>query len=506
MMSDWPTVKIEDIADVKSGKRLPKDQNLTEQVTPYPYIRLVDIADGRIQDSNLKYLNEETKRIIKRYIVNTNDVCLAIVGHSIGMVFYVEDKWDNANLTENAARITNVEESFNPRFIYYYLTSLEGQNEIIARKVGSAQGKLPLYNIRSLELPKIPRMIQDSIVSTLDSLSFKIELNRQTNQTLEAIAQAIFKSWFVDFDPTRAKIAANECGQARTAGASTEELIAQLLEDGRWTKHQAQTIAQGDPELAAMSAISGQFVSAEANKGDETQEQNPQLTAEKLEELSQTAALFPSVLVDSELGEMPEGWEVTTLGNVTTELRRGISPKYTETDGIQVINQKCIRNHSINFALTRLHDPVKRNVIERQVKLGDVLVNSTGVGTLGRVAPVRFLPEPTVFDSHVTVVRADTNKISKMFLCGLMLEKESFIEASGAGSTGQTELRKQVLEDIDFALPPIGLGRMFEGVVEPMSKQIATLEIQQKSLSESRDALLPKLLSGELELDLGEPS
>lgn len=136
----------------------------------------------------------------------------------------------------------------------------------------------------------------------------------------------------------------------------------------------------------------------------------------------------------------------------------------------------------------------------REVEVGDVLVNSTGVGTLGRLAPVRYLKEQTVFDSHVTVVRADINKITKSFLAGLMLEKESFIENSGAGSTGQTELRKQVLEDIEFANPPLALGEIFETIANPMNKEIAAFEMQQKSLSETRDVLLPKLLSGELKV------
>ena len=219
------------------------------------------------------------------------------------------------------------------------------------------------------------------------------------------------------------------------------------------------------------------------------------------ETLQTTAALFPDALVESELGEMPEGWDVTDLKSVTTELRRGISPKYTEEDGIQVINQKCIRNHSVNYELTRLNDPVKRKVDGRHIEVGDVLVNSTGVGTLGRLAPVRYLPAPTVFDSHVTVVRADTAVISKSFLAGLMIINEAFIEASGAGSTGQTELRKQVIEEILFAKPSLELGLLFDFIAEPMNKQIAELEQQQQNLALMRDALLPKLLSGELALN-----
>lgn len=201
MGSEWITYSIDEIATVKSGKRLPKDESLTDKKTSYPYIRLVDVNQGKIDASKIQYLEPKTQSKISRYIVETNDVCLAIVGHTIGMVFYVEDEWNKANLTENAARLTDISSSFNPRYIYYYLISPAGQSEIISRKVGSAQGKLPLYNIKELKIKAPDRITQDHIVDVLLSLDNKMTLNRQINQTLEQMAQTLFKSWFVDFDP-----------------------------------------------------------------------------------------------------------------------------------------------------------------------------------------------------------------------------------------------------------------------------------------------------------------
>lgn len=201
MANEWHQISLGEIAEIKSGKRLPKEDNLTSTITPYPYIRLVDIKDGLINKKDMQYLHEKTQKIIKRYIVNSNDIGLAIVGHTIGMVFYVNSFWDGANLTENAARLTNFKKEVNPKFIYYYLISPMGQFEILSRKVGSAQGKLPLYAIKEIPVPLTSRKTQDSIVNFLNSLDDKIELNRQMNITLESMAQALFKSWFVDFDP-----------------------------------------------------------------------------------------------------------------------------------------------------------------------------------------------------------------------------------------------------------------------------------------------------------------
>ena len=223
-------------------------------------------------------------------------------------------------------------------------------------------------------------------------------------------------------------------------------------------------------------------------------------TPEQRQRLAATAALFPDELEDSELGPIPRGWEITNLGAVTHELRRGISPKYTEVGGIQVINQKCIRNHTVDFSLCRRNDPTKRKTEGRELQVGDVLINSTGVGTLGRLASVRYLPETTVADSHVTVVRGAERKVAPSFFAGFMLSKEILIEGSGAGSTGQTELRRQVLEEIAFCAPCYKVQGDFQKIIGSMDELVAQNEQQQFSLKSLRDLLLPKLLSGKITL------
>lgn len=136
--------------------------------------------------------------------------------------------------------------------------------------------------------------------------------------------------------------------------------------------------------------------------------------------------------------------------------------------------------------------------------MGDVLVNSTGVGTLGRLAPVRYKSEILIADSHVTVVRADTKKITKSFLSELLTKHEKHIESSGSGSTGQTELRRETLEEIKFPCPPVILGRLFDKIINNFNNKISIMEEQMIALSNLRDTLLPKLLSGEITLPEAE--
>lgn len=207
--------------------------------------------------------------------------------------------------------------------------------------------------------------------------------------------------------------------------------------------------------------------------------------------------LFPDQLIESELGDVPEGWEISALGEVCSYLNRGISPKYIDLGGVTVLNQKCIRDFSIDFSKARRHDVEKKKIDGRVLELGDVLVNSTGVGTLGRVAQVRRLAETTIVDSHVTVVRSGT-RINPMYLGGFMSMKQPEIEAMGEGSTGQTELSRTKLGQLKILLPTDKVLDYFAKYMKTISESIAANQDSSESLARLRDTLLPKLISGEL--------
>jgi type I restriction enzyme S subunit len=142
-------------------------------------------------------------------------------------------------------------------------------------------------------------------------------------------------------------------------------------------------------------------------------------------------------------------WTTSKLGEACEIIKRGVSPKYIEEGGICVINQKCIRNHEINYTLSRRHNVSVKSVnLERIIQIGDVLVNSTGTGTLGRVAQVRTKPEElTTVDTHVTIVRPKKNIFHDDFFGYMLIKIEDEIAESGAGASGQTELARTVLEN-----------------------------------------------------------
>jgi type I restriction enzyme S subunit len=146
---------------------------------------------------------------------------------------------------------------------------------------------------------------------------------------------------------------------------------------------------------------------------------------------------------------MKERWKTEKLGTVCVFLNRGISPKYLEQGGIWVLNQRCVRDHRISYEPARRHD-IKAKVVneERYIQLGDVLVNSTGTGTLGRVAQIREdTPGPTTIDSHITIVRPKPGKFFLDFFGYMLILIEEEIKKAGEGCGGQTELARSALAE-----------------------------------------------------------
>jgi type I restriction enzyme S subunit len=144
---------------------------------------------------------------------------------------------------------------------------------------------------------------------------------------------------------------------------------------------------------------------------------------------------------------MNNGWKTMKLGDVCSFLNRGISPKYIESGGIMVLNQRCVRDHLVSFDVARRHDARAKKVSsERLLQSGDVLVNSTGTGTLGRVAQLRADPlEPTTVDSHVTIVRPARGLFFQQFFGYMLQNVEDELKESGEGCGGQTELGRALL-------------------------------------------------------------
>lgn len=197
--------------------------------------------------------------------------------------------------------------------------------------------------------------------------------------------------------------------------------------------------------------------------------------------------------------EIPEGWEVKSIQDVSTLLTRGVSPTYIEEGGILVLNQKCIRNKTVDFSLARRHNNDLKPVKSKLIQKGDILVNSTGVGTLGRLAVVKWLSEEVVAcDSHVTIIRLDRNAIESGYGQFALSERQGEIEKFGIGSTGQTELSREELGKVKVLIPNKSTQALFSNLIDPTYSKMAANEKENNELSSLRDWLLPMLMNGQV--------
>lgn len=180
---------------------------------------------------------------------------------------------------------------------------------------------------------------------------------------------------------------------------------------------------------------------------------------------------------------MMEGWKEYRLRDLVDTINRGITPKYVETDGFFVINQKCIRDNFLSFSEARLTSKSKKITPNKKVNIGDILVNSTGTGTLGRTAYVKELPaEVTTVDTHVTIVRP-SDFVDNRYLGYNLGFQEPQIENYAKGATNQQELGRDDLGLLKINLPPLPIQRTiakilsaYDDLIENNLKRIKLLE------------------------------
>lgn len=183
-MEVWKTGKLKEFADVKGGKRLPKGKQLVKDANDHPYIRIRDLGKAKVLEltSDYEFVDDETQKTIARYIVEEGDILISVVG-TIGLVGIVGKTLHLANQTENCDKIINIQ-GMEREYLYYYLISDAGQDEIRKGTVGAVQPKLPLKNVQDITI-KYPSIdTQRKIVDILATIDEKIMVNEKINRNL----------------------------------------------------------------------------------------------------------------------------------------------------------------------------------------------------------------------------------------------------------------------------------------------------------------------------------
>ncbi len=187
---------------------------------------------------------------------------------------------------------------------------------------------------------------------------------------------------------------------------------------------------------------------------------------------------------------VPNNWQKVKLGGITLQVNRGFQPSYTEKDGVKVVNQKCIRNGRVNLKDTRLNNLKKKSISsDKYLKPLDILINSTGTGTVGRVGQILDIDEPLSFDSHVTLVRPDISKVDGRYLGYALWQLEKYLENLADGSTNQVELSRERVRNIELAIPQIKDQKKISSTLSSLDDKIEVNNKIAKNLEEMAQAI-----------------
>ena len=327
-----------------------------------------------------------------------------------------------ARVNQHVAIIRPDPTKLDPGFLRYFLVCPETQARLLSwAGSGGTRNALTKGMIEAFDVP-VPEDVaeQRAIARILGTLDDKIELNHRMNETLEAMARALFKSWFVDFDPVRAKMEGHDTGLPR-----------------------------------------------------------------------HLADLFPDRLVDSEMGEIPEGWEVASLGDVAALRRKGIDPA-SEASDTPYIGLADMPRGSI--ALTDWGETGSVSSRKSAFKAGDIL--------FGKLRPyfhkVGIAPVDGLCSTDIVVLGARKPKWSAFVLA--CVSSSAFVAHTSQTATGTKMPRTswQAMRRYELGRPTDTMASEFQRTVSPMLRRIVSNIHESRTLTALRDALLPKLISGEI--------
>ena len=410
------TVSLGSIVDFQNGFTFKSKEYANAQVAGCEVLRMGYIARGGgfKEDDKPVFAPLDSKGNQEKYRLQIGDLVMAMTDMKnnvaiLGCVAFIKDG-GRFLLNQRVGRLRVKDElDTNPRFLYYLLNSPEVLEDVRSRANSGVQVNLTTTGILETELNLPERGIQDSVAHILGTLDDKIELNQKMNQTLEGIAKAIFKSWFVDFDPVRAK------AEGRPTGLP--------------------------PEISD---------------------------------------LFPDELVDSEIGEIPKGWSASTLGDL-------VSPKKGKS-----ITKKKVVEGSVPVVAGGLSPAYYHNT--SNVKAPTVTVSASGAN-----AGFARLYNEDIWASDCSYISGEQSPFVFLWYVFLKIHQEKIYHMQQGAA--QPHIYPSDLMRLQLVYPESDeLWCRALDLIAPMFLRIGNADKESVVLSELRDTLLPKLISGELRI------
>ena len=470
----WKEVRLGDLcADISYGYTASAKH---DPVGP-KFLRITDIISDQINWSNVPYceINEDKK---KNYQLETGDIVIARTGANTGYNKIIKTN-HTAIFASYLIRYKINHSLAYPFYINYVLKSLYWKNFVKSIVSGSAQPGANAKQFASFTflLPSLSE--QKAIAEILSSLDNKIEQNQNMNKILEDMAQSIFKSWFIDFDPVHAKKMALDAG-----------------------------LAEGQAERAAMAVIAGvcspkQFAENFRQMDRSLGEKFSKINESAKYELIYKASLFPSEFVDSKLGLIPKGWSCKTINEIAAVIEGGTpstkNKKYycNKGKGTPWLTPKDISRYSWKYISNGAIDITNsglRNSDAKTVPKGTVLISSRD--PIGYIAIAENdLSMNQNFKCLVPVHNTDTQ-----FLYYWAKNNISTMEA--VATTGKTfkKITRRSMESLKLIVPNRDIMSQFNRLIAFRSRKQKIMRYENLTLEKTRDTLLPKLLSGEIDI------
>ena len=451
-------------------------QSPKEDPTGYPMVSVKDMTEFGFDLSKAKHISKnDFEKLVKQGCKpEVDDILIAKDGSVMKHIFRVRNA-DNIVLLSSIAILRPNKEIVYPDFLVYSLKNNRVKEDILNNYVsGSGVPRIVLKDFKKVELD-IPNLdLQINISKKLRSLDDKIELNTQINQTLEQIAQALFKSWFVDFDPVRAKV------QALSDGMSLEQA-----------------------ELAAMQAISG--------KTPEELTALLQTQPDRYAELAETAKAFPCEMVEVDGVEVPKGWELKPFGSLLENTIGGDWGK-EEEDEKHTENVFVFRGTDLPNVQTNEFDAIPKRYIaknklkSRKAKYGDIIIEVSGGSKNQPTGRSLLITKNLLCNFNLPIIPASfcrlftpiNEKIAVLLACHLkMIYTQGKTWEYQVQSTGISNFQtKNFLENELVVIPDENIFNAFYEKVGVIFEKMTSNE--NMLLSKTRDLLLPRLLNGKI--------
>ncbi|MGH2279359.1 restriction endonuclease subunit S [Aliarcobacter sp. ERUVET-7] len=438
IVSELESKNILFVEDGNHGEYRPLSHEFVEE--GIPFVRPPDLVNGRINLKECQKINTTAFKRVRKGIGQGGDIVLTH-NATIGRVA-ITNETDSTFVTNPQTTVwrSNNNKIINNKYLYYFMCSAGFQEQLDFHKGRNATfDYVSLTKQRSLVIPILEIEIQKKIAHILSTLDDKIELNRKMNQTLESMASVIFKSWFVDFDPVHAK----------------------------------------------------------ANCTDEAEIEN---IAKKLGISKAILDLFPSEFEESELGMIPKGWEATELSQVC-KIQSGYAFKsaWWQDTGVKVIKIKNIDGNRVNtLDCECVSEEIATKNSNFKLSSGDFLIAMTGA-TVGKVGVIYTLDEEYLLNQRVG--RFQPIKYYDEYVKIFASSSKFFESIQGqAQGSAQPNISAREIETVKIIKPNNEIMKAFSSLLNPFFSKILEHQGEIQTLEKTRDTLLPKLLSGEIDV------